>query len=654
MTTTSINNLNPQNIENIQIPQITKDNYKEIIMDFSIDVNHRVKAFEFYYNQPGVADNAIEILSTLSIIYQMSGSSLIQQFLFLLSKKDCQISTFLKLEASKNILSYTPPNNQNNQNNKQIAYEALNNICQSFQNTQTTSRLEAITLLMNSDHYIEQSNTYFCTFINEQQIECHYRYTTILSLENLALDLIKQDLLNMFYDKIFVKFFYQENNKLISNLYTSKYKPSLDNQNFWNNIINNYIKYDDIINIYKQKIKPIKKCKIDYFIKNAHLSFLFNQQNSTYYQILSAQYLLKNVELSIDEIQKIELKILDFSSNSNLEYNRRADAADVILKFGTDFNKKIAIQIIKQLGEINGTVKTIYDNAQNVHINEIDKSIEDILAQLSDINIIVDFDTIKTDIKQKTKSKNVSFALNRIYIDKSLYSKYNYTLLNILLKIYNYIANHQNKQIKQQLYQRLIEELEEMSDTCSSGFASRLVNVLSGFDDFNLKISFEQQIISNFSGRLNAFARKICDNDSIFRLQKLNDVIILYLKQQPNIYQQIKQQITNNLTIQTLNNQIIQNFLENDIDNHECSNKSKQEKINICLNHFSEQILNELLLESSQSHNRTNFLFFLGTYISTIRQELYNEFNQFITDTDFDLFFRKAIMNYDGEILLFL
>jgi hypothetical protein len=51
---------------------------------------------------------------------------------------------------------------------------------------------------------------------------------------------------------------------------------------------------------------------------------------------------------------------------------------------------------------------------------------------------------------------------------------------------------------------RLLEELIEMSGTCSSGFASRLVNVISGFGDFNITISWKDQIIANFSGRLNA------------------------------------------------------------------------------------------------------------------------------------------------------
>jgi hypothetical protein len=62
---------------------------------------------------------------------------------------------------------------------------------------------------------------------------------------------------------------------------------------------------------------------------------------------------------------------------------------------------------------------------------------------------------------------------------------------------------------------RLLEELIDMYGTCSSGFSSRLVNVISGYGDFNLNISWRDQIIANFTGRLNARARDISSKEKM-------------------------------------------------------------------------------------------------------------------------------------------
>jgi hypothetical protein len=56
------------------------------------------------------------------------------------------------------------------------------------------------------------------------------------------------------------------------------------------------------------------------------------------------------------------------------------------------------------------------------------------------------------------------------------------------------------------LQQRVIEELIDMGDTCSSGHSSRFVNVLSEVD-VSLRISYEQQLISNLAGRMSALIR---------------------------------------------------------------------------------------------------------------------------------------------------
>ena len=226
-------------------------------------------------------------------------------------------------------------------------------------------------------------------------------------------------------------------------------------------------------------------------------------------------------------------------------------------------------------------------------------------------------------------------------MDRALYSKFNNSLLNILLKIYSYIQTRDDESIKEELYKRMIEELEEMSGTCSSGFASRLVNIISGHENFNIRISFEDQIISNFMGRLNAKAREIANIDSIFRNEKVEDVVELWLLRDERV--QLRKDIENECNIEFKKRPFIRDVVKKFLS------EDREEKIENCIQIFSESVINEMMIKSSRYGDRRNFSLFFRTYASKIREELAEEFKEFVSDTDFDLWFRRAIMSYDGE-----
>ena len=60
-----------------------------------------------------------------------------------------------------------------------------------------------------------------------------------------------------------------------------------------------------------------------------------------------------------------------------------------------------------------------------------------------------------------------------------------------------------------ELQNRLIEELVDMHSKCSSGFAFRLINTLSGYCEHSIRISWADQISGNLLGRLNARIKAI-------------------------------------------------------------------------------------------------------------------------------------------------
>ena len=59
-------------------------------------------------------------------------------------------------------------------------------------------------------------------------------------------------------------------------------------------------------------------------------------------------------------------------------------------------------------------------------------------------------------------------------------------------------------------------------------------------------------------------------------------------------------------------------------------------------------ILDEMTLPVRFYDKRGTFLHFFRTNISKIREEMYDEFKEYISSEDYDLYFRKAIMHYEG------
>ena len=576
----------------------------ENILDLSLDEKIRLNLFVKYYDE--YKDSSIEIVSQISTMYQFSGTKILESFLYEIAVST-NVSSFLKIECVKSLLSFyealeiinekedseqlklskIDSNNKISLKNKvrqYKAYYALFFICDNLDNSLTTPyKIETIFLLMKNKDYFNNATNYFNNIINDTNISCEYRYKTILSLEK---------------------------------------------------------KKDDI---YEYKL----------FMKNACISFINYRDNLILYRILASQNLLQNLKhlLNDTELNDIEQILLTFATDKDLEYNLRADSSDTLINLGSENMKNIGRKLIEELGSINGRPVTVFHNMQNVHVKSIESSVFQIIDILStypslkiDDNIIT-IDDIFTEInkiivviydcndKIKTcfnysdnisrdeifccKNCNDSFqtkrkiiiSLNRIKMDRTLYK--NFSLSNILVKIWSYIKN---SEFKSEMNKRLFEELEDMSGTCSTGFLSRLINVLSGFGEINISISFDEQIVSNFSGRLNYFARKITDRDSPFYTNKLKDVISLYLRS---------------------------NTDSNEIDIND------DKEINRIIEIFSENVINEMMVKSSNFSERINFLLFFRTYMPKIRYVMFNEFKYFVTDSEFDLAFRKAISFYE-------
>ena len=544
-----------------------QESLSELIVDLSLPIETRIQGIEMYFANFG-QEESNEIINRLSMMYTMSGTKILEKYLYAMCMK-CKISTFLKITAAKSLCYFNPE--------RELGYKALDTVCKDMEDVATPCQIEAVCLLMFHTTYKKQSLQYFCNIINNLKLDCDYRYKTILSLENKEI--------------------------------------------------------------------PARV----YFIKESALLFFKNQNNRTLYRILAGQYLIQKTKIKGKELEQTELTLMSFAQDPDLDYNLRADAADVVLQLGSEENKKTAREIIMMLGRQDGDVKTIFDNAQNVHVDEIEQSVLEALEFLSGISMKtlsgvpgtaqITFEYVKKQIeeelekskpkepKRKTKKykeekKNydekedkIKISLNRIYMDRALYSNYNCSLLHILLKIWTYLSTHESCE---DMKNRLLEELIDMSGTCSSGFASRLVNVISGYGDFNLTISWRDQIVANFTGRLNARARDIASEEHIQKNGKLYN------------FREC-------------------NYIGCDVENddHRSDDAQHKKKLLNMLEKFQENVLEEMTVNSNEFAARKNFLKFFRKNMLGIRQELYEEFKEHIPDTDFDLYFRAAIATYE-------
>lgn len=561
---------NSESDESTKISSDTsQDSLSEIIMDLTLSIENRMDALNLFYKNFG-EENILEIINRMSTMYMFSGTKTLEKYLFEISTKS-NISSFLKLTCAKSLCFF---NTQN-----EIGYTCIDSVCKNMtDNLPTPCQIEAICLLMSHKKFKTQSKTYLCALIDNHKLDCDYRYKTILSIET----------------------------------------------------------------------KNIKDK--EYFIKQACMTFFKNKKNRTMYRILSGQYMMQKHKLTGKQRSLIEETIMSFAQDSDIDYNLRADSADVILRLGSEENKVTARKIIMMLGRENGENKTIFDNAQNVHIDEIEESVIDCLEFLVSINMKtisgtpgapeITFEYVKKQIDIMLEEQNlsnegdegckkkspeqeehdervdrISVSLNRIYMDRALYSKYNCNLLYILLKVWTYLSCHE---CEEEMRKRLLEELYEMSGTCSSGFAGRLVNVISGFGDFNLRISWRDQIVANFSGRLNYRAKNITNKS-----------------QEDKNFNMYCRKNNDDCKHDTIRQEIIASKKEKILS------KSEQ------LEEFQEKVLNELMISTNEFEERKNFLRFFCKNMLSIREELYEEFKDHITDTDFDLYFRSAISKYE-------
>jgi hypothetical protein len=699
--------------------ELNYDDFQSIVMDLSIPIHRRLSALTSCYEYD--THRAVECLSTLASQYQMSGVKSLETFL----RGMCDViglPSFFRIEAAKALLEYEELEDcldsdnedkkllqienkavrERNQIRKKIAAAGLEAVCVTMREIPTPCRVEAICLLMEHHEHKTTADRCFKLLVNDSTIECDFRYRCILDLENRGAQNMRNRVIDEFSDTEFVARVYKKFNTLIEKEFP-KFTPSTSSIAFFDLLIH-HIKYNQLLEIFRERF-PSSPHIYEFYLYESQLSFMTVNTNYTSYRILAGQYLLQKFTPSSDTRVLIQETLLGFANDTELDYNLRADAADVLMQLGDDAAKALGQQVIMDLGRSEGEIATVFQNSQNVHTEEVEASVAEALEFFSGISLMkiseipIEFPYVQKQVrnllkKQKdarfketqhsevcekickycgsgimstikgefssqqcasswARDERINLALGRIEMDRALYSRYNSTLVNILLKIWTYLVGHEHEE---EMKKRLLEELEEMSGTCSSGFASRLINVISGFGEFSIRISWGDQIKANLFGRLNAAARRITDQESIFSKDPyLTDMVMLYLNEDHTACGENSQKalIMKELTKAVPSQQqIVKIYLHQSVTDGKTQTSAdiNQTRIQDCLTQLMESVLIEISIPSSLSATRQYFSLFFRSHLPFIREEMYAEFKEFMDDTEFDLYMRKAMVHYEGAM----
>ena len=599
-TTTNIDSVSNSEIidteiDTLDFENLTINQFTEYSVDFTISDDLRKAVIEMFCKY--YETHALESLNRLAHMYMFSRVKSIERFIYELCVNSSLTMTNKILLANSLCSS-----------GEEVGYDAMNILCNLFNEKSSSTvgkqeeplatplKIEAIIVLMESYKYKEESLKYFVQIINNTAIDCNYRYKTILGLE---------------------------------------YRQELKNQKF--------------------------------FLCESMKCFFFCSENLTRYRILSAQYLRQKCDLGIEDIECIEGIVLNsFALDPSLDFNVRADAADMLIRLGLPENVTRARLIIRELGNPTGG-RSVYDNAQNVHVVEIEKSAIDAIEYMintqpaeevkrthvaaikKEIDDFFKDETNKKQISDKQLNpKDIDFALNRIVIDRALYSKYNCTLESVLIRVWVEIQKHAEH--REEMFLRLLEELVEMSGTCSTGYITRMINVFSGFGlDFGIRISLEDQFIANFQTKFQKYLQNMPEEikpeiarflvSEMFNPRNLPSMLFfdgMYDdKEIHKKYSFLHRQVSENSAAIS---ELLTDFYEN------------VASFKDCLVEFQFQTMEDISNTHVRAHNRKFFNFFIIKIYSYISNDLYEEFKDYISKEEFSFYMQRALLHYQEEL----
>jgi hypothetical protein len=437
------------------------------IFDFELPLQQRVKAISLYGDQ--------STIKRLISILMISNSNVIKNTLFHICKFSIEIPCAWRLEIALALIDHEKY--EQNIETIRIGFEALDYVCFTMQNIKDIShacKLQSYFILNNGMPFLKRVYLYMYDFLVDRSITMEYKYRIV---KNMSVNL--REVIDDVVDE-------EENNKV--SILMFEYCVSLL-----------------ISNIFPEKDE-----------ENMKFHILACQLGMTHIPKLKCASMAEN-------------KLLFICENDNNAANIRADAADMLLSHGCENNKNLAKNVLNLLSFDIKSLKTVYCNKENVHSETINKTaLETISIIIEDVEknsinlILLEENDLKRLIEKyfnnEERVKDSIKAYNRIvYLDNALYTNHSFTLKKIMNYIWTFInTSSMVSNNKSELEKRLIEEMIEMYNTCSSGYLVRFANIFSGFlKNGGVFIGWDEQILSIFYAKINLAIRSSFNRDII-------------------------------------------------------------------------------------------------------------------------------------------
>ena len=183
--------------------------------------------------------------------------------------------------------------------------------------------------------------------------------------------------------------------------------------------------------------------------------------------------------------------------------------------------------------EVKKPERSIYDDSQNVHNTTINQSTlntaSELINRYDPQNRRIDFVYYKRKSLKELppeQIEKVEKSIHRINTDTSTFGK-GFTLYIIYQSLLNLIERHSQKN---DLNERLLDELIDMSGKCSTGHLSRLINVLQGFET-DLQVKVKININDEIYAKIKHLIEQAVIND-----EKMDDIMEDMLSENKTIY----------------------------------------------------------------------------------------------------------------------
>jgi hypothetical protein len=225
--------------------------------------------------------------------------------------------------------------------------------------------------------------------------------------------------------------------------------------------------------------------------------FQIEKQSS---ELFSSLLYNRNEASILLELMDIMLEHSPTKGNEMLQQIRQRDIIPVQIK-----KKNIHDVFLLKLEITNKKIKnTVYGDNQNVHNTKINKTVKICAQEIYRLALIhgplPNWDIIRKQVDKLFPGNDT--VLDRINRDVATYN-IDLNLVTIFLSVWVWINHHEHKQ---ELLLRLKQEFLEMDGYCSTGFLSRLLNIIQGFSDnekLQILISDKDQCSSVIKSYIN-------------------------------------------------------------------------------------------------------------------------------------------------------